>query len=186
MDETLLAERCKQGDPQGLREFLERFQGPVFGVCLRWLGHRQDAEDVAQETLVRAVRHLKTWDATRPLLPWVLAIAVNRCRTFAGKRNRRGGVSLEQVEIPPAPRERMSTADLGEELAIALGELRDEYRTCFVLFYQQEQSCQEIADIMNCPEGTIKTWLHRARKELAESLKRRGVVTEDGYELHGF
>jgi RNA polymerase sigma-70 factor (ECF subfamily) len=80
----------------------------------------------------------------------------------------------------------MSTADLGEELQIALSELRDEYRTCFVLFYQQNQSCQEIAEIMNCPEGTIKTWLHRARKELAESLKRRGVVTEDGYELHGF
>jgi RNA polymerase sigma-70 factor (ECF subfamily) len=186
VDETLLAERCKQGEAEGLREFLERFQGPVFGVCLRWLGHREDAEDVTQETLVRAVRHLGTWDATRPLLPWVLAIAVNRCRTFAGKRKRRGGLSLEHVETLPAPSRRLSTADLGEELQIVLSELRDEYRTCFVLFYQQEQSCQQIAEIMNCPEGTIKTWLHRARKELAESLKRRGVVTEDGYELHEF
>ena len=58
-------------------------------------------------------------------------------------------------------------------------------RTCFVLFYQQDQSCLQIAEMLDCPEGTVKTWLHRARKELAETLKRRGVVTEDGYELHG-
>lgn len=180
-----MAERCSQGEAAALREFLERFQGPVFGVCLRWLGHREDAEDVTQETLVRAVRHLSNWDATRPLMPWVLAIAINRCRTLAAKRNRRG-VELEHAEALAAAPVRMSTADLGEELQLALAELRDEYRTCFVLFYQEDQSCQQIAEILNCPEGTVKTWLHRARKELAESLKRRGVVTEDGYELHGF
>ena len=185
VDDVRLVERCRQGDSAGVREFLERFQGPVFGVCLRWLGHRQDAEDVTQETLVRAVRHLSHWDATRPLMPWVLTIAVNRCRTLAGKRNRRG-VGLEHGETMAAPHQRLSTTDLGEELQLALAELRDEYRTCFVLFYQQEQSCQQIAEILNCPEGTVKTWLHRARKELAETLKRRGVVTEDGYELHGF
>ena len=83
------------------------------------------------------------------------------------------------------PAQRMSVADLGEELQLALNALREDYRTCFVLFHQEEQSCQEIAELLGCPEGTIKTWLHRARKELAETLKRRGVVTEKGYELHG-
>lgn len=71
-----------------------------------------------------------------------------------------------------APRQRMSVADLGEELQIALNELREEYRTCFVLFHQEEQSCQKIAEFARLPEGTVKTWLHRARKELAETLRR--------------
>jgi RNA polymerase sigma-70 factor (ECF subfamily) len=84
-----------------------------------------------------------------------------------------------------APRQRISVTDLGEELQIALNGLREEYRTCFVLFHQEEQSCQQIAELLDCPEGTVKTWLHRARKELAETLRRRGVVTERGYELHG-
>lgn len=184
MDDAQLAERCKCGDEQALREFLAQLQGPVFGLCLRLLGQREDAEDVTQETLARAVRHLSHWDTSRPLKPWVLAIAVNRCRTWASKRKKIAS-PLENVDTFAAPPRRMSTADLGEELNRALSELRDEYRTCFVLFYQQEQSCQEIAALLDCPEGTIKTWLHRARKELAETLKRRGVVTEDGYELHG-
>lgn len=183
MDEARLVERCLGGEPAGVREFLELLQGPVFGLCLRLLGQREDAEDVTQETLARAVRHLSRWDASRSLKPWVLAIAANRCRTWAGKR-RPNSVSMEAPETVAAPRQRTSVADLGEELQRALNELRDEYRTCFVLFHQEELSCHEIAEMLNCPEGTVKTWLHRARKELAETLKRRGVVTGDGYELH--
>lgn len=185
MDEARLVERCLRGDAASVREFLERFQGPVFGLCLRLLSQREDAEDVAQETLVRAVRHLARWDASRSLKPWVLAIAANRCRTLAGKR-RHNSISTETSETLISPRQRLSVADLSEELQLALNELRDEYRTCFVLFHQEEWSCQQIGDLLHCPEGTVKTWLHRARKALAESLKRRGVVTGEGYELHRF
>lgn len=184
MDDARLVECCLRGDSAGLREFVARFQGLIFGFCLRMLGQREDAEDVTQETLVRAVRHLAHWDATRALQPWVLAIAVNRCRTLAAKR-KKSAITMKDAEAAAAPSRRMSVADLGEELGIALSELREDYRTCFVLFYEQEQSCQQIAELMNCPEGTVKTWLHRARKELAETLRRRGVVTERGYELHG-
>lgn len=184
MDDARLVDCCLRGDSAGLREFVGRFQGMIFGFCLRMLGQREDAEDVTQETLVRAVRHLAHWDSSRALQPWVLAIAVNRCRTLAAKR-KKTAVSLEDAEAVPAPPRRMSAVDLGEELRIALSELRDDYRTCFILFYEQEQSCQQIAELLNCPEGTVKTWLHRARKELAATLRRRGAVTEDGHELHG-
>ncbi len=184
MDEARLAERCKQGDAAGVREFLEHFQRPVFSVCLRWLGHRQDAEDVTQETLLRAVRHLTNWDSSRPLTPWVMAIALNRCRTCAAKRNRRGP-SLDGADRLSAADVAPTAGDLNEELQRALLQLREDYRTCFVMFYQDERSCLEIAQVLNCPEGTVKTWLHRARKELAEILRRRGVVTEEGYELRG-
>jgi RNA polymerase sigma-70 factor (ECF subfamily) len=184
VDDARLVTQCLHGDSAALREFLEHFQGPVFGLCLRLLGQREDAEEVTQETLVRAVRHLSHWDATRPLKPWVQAIAVNRCRTWTAKRKRQPAL-MEIADAIAAPRERLSVADLNEELQLALGELREEYRICFVLFHQEEQSCQQIAEVLDCPEGTIKTWLHRARKELGETLRRRGVVTEKGYELHG-
>lgn len=182
MDERALVERCLAGDQDGLRAFVEHFQGLVFAICLRQLGQRQDAEDVAQETLVRAIRHLHHWDGVRPLKPWVLTIAVNRCRTHQSKRKART-YTVESVVEPVAQVVRLGGFDLAEELQRALSQLRENYRTCFLLFHQQELGIQEVAEIMECPEGTIKTWLHRARRELADLLRERGVVTEEGYEL---
>ncbi len=183
MDDRELAERCLSGDQSAIRQFVERFQGLVFSVCLRQLRHREDAEDVAQQTLVRAVRHLRNWDQQRPLNPWVLTIAVNRCRTYQSLRSNQTR-SFDPAIDTAAPDSRLGTVDLAEELQLALGKIRDDYRTCFILFHQQEMSVTEVARIMKCPEGTVKTWLHRARRELAELLIERGAVTKDGYELH--
>ena len=182
MDDRDLAERCLAGDQSAIRAFVEQFQGLVFSVCLRQLRQREDAEDVAQQTLVRAVKHLRHWDPQRPLKPWVLAIAVNRCRTHVSRRMLQTRTFNEVFDAPAADN-RFGRLDLAEELQLALNRLRDDYRTCFILFHQQELSITEVAEIMDCPAGTIKTWLHRARRELAELLTERGVVTKDGYEL---
>lgn len=179
----MLAERCLSGDQTATRQFVERFQGMVFAVCLKQLGHREDAEDVAQQTLVRAVRHLRHWDPQRPLSPWVLTIAINRCRTHASQKRLRAQ-SFDLEHDAPTRDSQRQMLDLSEELQMALNRIREEYRTCFVLFHQQELSISEVAEIMDCPEGTVKTWLHRARRELAQHLIERGVVTKDGYELH--
>lgn len=183
MDEGELAERCLSGDQTAIRTFVERFQGVIFSTCLRRLRYREDAEDVTQQTLVRAIRHLRHWDSQRPLTPWLLAIAVNRCHTHQSRRNHQTRTYDPTVDAP-AREGRLGTLDLAEELELALGKIRDEYRTCFLLFHRQELSITEVAQQMDCPEGTIKTWLHRARRELAELLIERGVVTRDGYELH--
>ena len=182
MDDRGLVQRCLAGDRDGLLEFIEQFQGLVFAICVRQLRHHQDAEDVAQETLVRAVRYLHRWDGERPLKPWVLAIAVNRCRTHQAKFKTRTR-TVESVVEPAAPAARLSGFDLAEELQLALSQLRENYRTCFLLFHQQDLGIHEVARLMEVPEGTIKTWLHRSRRELAELLRARGIVTEDGHEL---
>ena len=183
MDDRELAERCLSGDQTAIRAFVEHFQGLVFAICLRRLRNREDAEDVAQQTMVRAIRHLRHWDKKRPLKPWLLMIAVNRCRTRLSQRNHQTR-TFDPVIDSPAGQIRLGAQDLAEELELALAKVRDEYRSCFLLFHQQELSITRIAEIMKCPEGTIKTWLHRARRELAEHLIERGVVTKDGYELH--
>jgi RNA polymerase sigma-70 factor, ECF subfamily len=183
VDDRELAERCLSGDQAAIREFVDHFQGLVFAICLRRLRNREDAEDVTQQTMIRAIRHLRHWDAKRPLKPWLLMIAVNRCRTRLSQRNRPSR-SLDPMVDSPAGQIRLGTLDLAEELQLALSKVREEYRSCFLLFHQQELSITCIAEIMKCPEGTIKTWLHRARRELAELLIDRDVVTKDGYELH--
>lgn len=77
----------------------------------------------------------------------------------------------EQVAAP-----RPGTSELSEELNLALDQLRPDYRRCFELFYGRELSIAEISERLGVPQGTVKTWLHRSRKELAEHLQRRGVL----------
>src|SRR5438132_14091434 len=76
-----LVQRSLAGDQIAMLALVDRYQGQVFGLCHRMLGQRQDAEDMAQETFVRALRSLSQWDQEREFLPWLLAIAGNRCRT---------------------------------------------------------------------------------------------------------
>ncbi len=180
-DDGALVQRCLAGDGSAAQAFVERFRGLIFGLCWRMLRHREDAEDVAQETFVRAFRHLHQWETSRPLRPWLTAIAANRCRT---RLSRRQGHALSAGDWREATVESDTRIDLAEELQRGIERLRADHRLCFVMFYQQELSIQEIAGVLECPEGTVKTWLYRARKQLAEQLLERGVVDQDGYELH--
>ncbi len=177
MDDPALAAAIQAGDPQAARLLIEQYQGIVFGLCYRMMNQRQDAEDVAQETFVRAIRAMARFDPARPIRPWLLEIAANRCRTALARRSRRPAtVSAEPAYDVPDPRAgRADPDDLAGELERALNVLRDEYRLVFVLFHEQNLSYDEIARAVSRPVGTVKTWLHRARAELADYLSRRGV-----------
>ncbi len=176
-DDAVLVQRCLLGDAAAIRALVERFQSDVFGLCVRLLSHRHDAEDVAQEVFLRVFRSLRRWDAERPLKPWIMGITVNRCRTWLSQRGRRPELVdylQDTAASPPAD----DSAELLHEIREALDELRPDYRTVFVLFHEQGQPYEEIAATLDRPVGTIKTWLHRARLEVLERLRRRGMVAE--------
>ena len=175
MDDRELVEALRSGDPQAPRLLIERFQGVVFGLCLRMMGHRHDAEDVMQETFLRALRAIAGFDGDRPLRPWLLGIAANRCRTALGRRARRPGPAEAVEECVDHRGGLADPDDLAGELARSLQQLRPEYRMVFALYHEQGLPYDEIGRTLGRPIGTIKTWLHRARAELAEDLSRRGV-----------
>ncbi len=172
-----LVQQCLTGDQAAMLALVERFRGQVFGLCYRMLGQRQDAEDAAQETFVRVLKNLHRWDPTRDFEPWLLAIAGNRCRTALSSRKRRpaGSDSLIEQVADDTP-DLASAQHLAEEVHLALVSVRNEYRQAFVLFHEHELSYAEIAQSMSVPLGTVKTWVHRARRELIDLLRRRGAV----------
>jgi RNA polymerase sigma-70 factor (ECF subfamily) len=179
MDEfCVLVDRCLAGNQQAIMELVDRHQGPVFGLCLRMLRHRQDAEDMAQETFVRAMRSLIQWDRHREFLPWLLAIAANRCRTLLSRRMRRPATTGLVESLPDTSAAEEPARRLAEELNLALATVREEYRRSFLLFHQAKLSYAEISAAMNRPVGTIKTWVHRARRELIEEMTQRGALAE--------
>jgi RNA polymerase sigma-70 factor (ECF subfamily) len=179
VEDALLVRRCLRGEPTAVQELIERFQSMVFGLCVRLLQHRQDAEDVAQEVFLRIFRSLKRWDSARPLKPWIMGITVNRCRTWLGQRARRPELIEYLQDTAPAPPSD-DAAELAAEIKLAVGALRLEYQSVFVMFHEQSQPYEDIAQALGKPVGTIKTWLHRARLEVLERLRRRGMVSEVG------
>lgn len=167
-----------------MAQFVERFQGPVFGICWRMLRHRHDAEDAAQEALVRALRHLQRWDRARPFEPWLLAIAANRCRTRLSKRR----LPILPMEVSADVCEdsgwKTESADqLREELNYVLEDVRPNWAKAFRLFHDCEMSYVEIAEVLAIPVGTAKTWVHRARREIVAHMIRREVIFEDRHAL---
>ncbi len=178
-----LVRQCLANDQSAMRELVERFAGQVFGLCYRMLGDRHDAEDVSQESFCRALRSLRNWDSRREFTPWLLAIAGNRCRTWLAARSKRlqPARSLDGLAVWRPLRPELE--GLSDELQRALAPMRSDYRRAFLLFHQDELSYQEIAAALDCPLGTVKTWVHRARRELAERLIENGVVEANVLDL---
>jgi RNA polymerase sigma-70 factor (ECF subfamily) len=181
-EEAGLVRRCLRGDAAAITAVVERFQSGVYGLCLRLLQDRHDAEDVSQEVFLRVFRSLRRWDPTRPLKPWIMGITVNRCRTWLAQRKRQPELlSYLQDTAPGRPAD--DSTELAGEIQTAVAGLRWEYRTVFVLFHEQGQPYEDIAQVMDKPVGTIKTWLHRARLEVLDQLRHRGMIDEVRHEL---
>ncbi|MFO0877075.1 MAG: RNA polymerase sigma factor [Gemmataceae bacterium] len=177
-DDAAVVRRCLAGDADAIRLLVARFQTEVFGLCFRLLHHRQDAEDVCQEVFLRVFRSLAGWDPSRPLKPWIMGIAVNRCRTWMGQRARHPEtVTFLQDILPDSPQD--DSCELLAEIQAALDLLREDYRTVFLLFHEQGQPYEFIAQALERPVGTIKTWLHRARLEILARLRERGMVPDE-------
>ena len=172
-----LVRHCLLGQESAMRTLVERFQSDVYGLCMRMLRHNHDAEDVVQEVFLRVFRSLKSWDPGRPLRPWVMTIAVNRCRTSLSRRVRVPDPIEHLNDLPGRPAD-TPDAELTDALQGAIDELRDEYRVAFILFHEQGRSYEEIAEVVQRPVGTIKTWLHRARAQLLSTLQHQGHALE--------
>ena len=171
-----LISQCLKGQQPAFVELFSRYRGMVYGLCLRMLRHREDAEDATQETFLRVAKNLHRWDNSKRFEPWRLTIAGNRCRTrLARLANKPNSVTLEHCPEDPSHLD-VSAALLSEEVRQALESVRPEFRDAFTMFYERELSYAEIAGEMNVPLGTVKTWVHRARRDLIRILQERGAL----------
>ncbi|MCA9218624.1 MAG: RNA polymerase sigma factor [Planctomycetales bacterium] len=174
-----LVNLCMRKDDAATKQLMIRFRDRVFAICYRMLGQQQDAEDVVQETFLRAVRSLSSWDQQREFEPWLFQIAANRCKTMLSRRQRRP-IPLPYCDESAPDDSQMLAADretLAEEVRRVLDAMRPEQREAFCLFHESELSYAEIAERLDCPLGTVKTWVHRARAELIRQLQTREVLS---------
>jgi RNA polymerase sigma-70 factor (ECF subfamily) len=182
--EARLVAQALTGAQPAFEQIVGRYQRPVINFIARVTGDRAGAEDLAQETFVKAFRSLATFDTTRRFSSWLFRIAHNTA-VDALRRPRPQTVPLDRradadgpIGDPRAPArpDPVEQRDLGRALEAALDRIRPEYRAAIVLRYQESLAYEEIAAVMNVPPATARTYVHRARKELA------GLLTAAGWE----
>ena len=163
--------RARRGDAEAYGDLVARHQTSVFNVCYRILHNRADAEDLAQETFIRALDRLHTFDLEREFSPWIRRVAANLCLNHIESHKSTAPLDEERDEDKTqSPGEQVEVKERSEQIRSALASLPPHYRLVVELRHYQELSYDEIASELNIPLSDVKSHLFRARKLLAEKL----------------
>ena len=182
-----LAKDALGGSEAAYRELVTRYATPAVNFIHRFTRDRALAEDLAQEGFLRVYQRLKTYDAERKFSSWFFQVLRNITIDYL-RVNRLPTSSLDELEEEghraavidresASPEQAAEQSELAVVMSAALAKIRPEYREVVVLRYQEGLTQPEIAEILGMPSGTVKTYLHRARKELAEILSESGWNT---------
>ncbi len=174
-EEPSLVTRAKQGDLEAFETLYEIHKTAVYRTALAITGDRLTAEEILQETFLRVFKHIDTAREGVSLSPWLYRIAVNLAYDWVGQHHRRQVTLDDIIEqiISPSVASPDQTVEKQELLGLiheAIDKLEFKQRVTLVLFYLQDFSLTEIAEIMDCPVGTVKSRLHYARENLRREL----------------
>jgi len=186
LDESTLIQRAKNGEMAAWEPLVLAHQQPVFRYAYLLLGDPDDAEDITQETFLRAWRYLARFDSTRPLRPWLLSITSN----LASNRRRSAGRYLSALmrafrnEPPPATLEEKSTQRMqADRLREAVQTLNTADQQIVYLRYFLDLSVAETAEALNIAQGTVKSRMSRALDKLRNIIRDDFPALFEGQEL---
>ncbi len=177
-----LVSRAQRGDRAALGDLIAQTQDRVYNLAYRILGNPQEAEDLTQEVYVRVWRALPRFRGESKFTTWLHTVATNACLNRKRALRRRLDAqldaegALDDIATPEeGPAQETMHRDEHARLWELVERLPDKYRLVLTLFYQQQLSYQEIAQVLALPLGTVKAHLNRARNALAASLKKVGI-----------
>jgi RNA polymerase sigma-70 factor (ECF subfamily) len=178
-DEQACVNRARRNDGDAFAMLVDHYMPRIYAHLYRMLGNREDAEDVAQETFVRAYAHLDRYDPARPFRNWIYTIASNLARNHLRKRSAAGqGVPLDEAraEAGTTPDYAAATREQSDRINAALDRLTPNAAVLVQLHYREGFTIGEAADILGMTENAAKVALHRARKQL------RNLLVEDDHD----
>ncbi len=188
--ETEMARELIAGAPDAFDRFVEHFRSKIFQYSWLMCGDREDAEEVAQETLLKVFENFAHIREPERVRPWVFRIAKNACLMkrrksmfapaeelsldeFMPVKEDGGQVRIEIADWSALPDDLVLRAELRDTLAAAIAELPGDYRSVILLRDLEELSTQETAEILDVSEDVVKTRLHRARLAMRQKLDER-------------
>ncbi|MBA3467473.1 MAG: sigma-70 family RNA polymerase sigma factor [Gemmatimonadaceae bacterium] len=178
---------AQQGREDAYRELISRYERPVFSLVFRMVRDRETAEDLAQETFIKVLNNIDRYRPEFKFSSWLFKIANNITIDHLRRRQldtismegapdavtaeSARATSIAVASSAPSALEQLESRELGGAIEKAIAKLRPEYRACIILRHVEDYSYDEIAEIVKLPLGTVKTYIHRARQELRESLE---------------
>jgi RNA polymerase sigma-70 factor (ECF subfamily) len=175
-----------EGKESAYRELIRRYERPVFSLVLRMVRDRQLAEDLSQETFIKALNAIASYRPEYKFSSWIFKIANNAAIDHLRRRELNtlsidgspNATSAEDIEATAlqvgdkseTPLAELEARELGTAIERAIGQLRPEYRSCIMLRHVEGLAYEEIAQLLDLPLGTVKTYIHRARHELRDML----------------
>jgi len=184
-DEAILVAQSREGDQRAFGELVRRYEGKIFRLAQHVTQNREDAEDVLQETFLKAYEHLDQFQGNSKFYTWIVRIAVNQALMKLRRRKTDKSVSLDETidtgedtivrEIAAwgeDPEQRFSREELADILNTAIQSLEPPYRSVFVLRDMDELSTEETAEVLGLSIPAVKSRLLRARLQLREKLTR--------------
>ncbi len=177
---------AREGREAAYRELIRRYERPVFSLVLRMVRDRQLAEDLAQETFIKALNAIATYKPEYKFSSWIFKIANNAAIDHLRRRDldtlsldgSPNATTADEIEATAlqvgdraqGPLAELESRELGSAIEEAIGLLRPEYRSCILLRHVEGMAYEEIAQLLDLPLGTVKTYIHRARNELRGHL----------------
>jgi RNA polymerase sigma-70 factor, ECF subfamily len=185
IDESVLLEQAREGNTRAFSELVRRYEGKIFRLAQHITQNREDAEDVLQETFMKAYEHLDQFKGDSKFYTWIVRIAVNQALMKLRRRKTDKSVSLdEQIDTGEDtvvreiaawgenPEQQFSREELGEVLDTAIQSLDPPYRSVFLLRDVEDLSTEETAEALGLSVPAVKSRLLRARLQLREKLTR--------------
>jgi RNA polymerase sigma-70 factor (ECF subfamily) len=189
-EEMVLVNSARRGDLKAYDELVKRYQERIYATIYHMTSNHEDANDLAQESFVKAHQALKSFKGGSSFYTWLYRIAVNKTINFLKQRKNRQHMSLNDLDFnaehdpdlvalvsDKTPRRDIGLAELQEKLNAALLKLSESHRMAVVLHDVQGLSHEEIAKIMHCNIGTVRSRLFYARQQLQALLADYVKVT---------
>src|SRR6516165_370174 len=183
VDEQLLVKQAREGDLTAYDELVRRYQERIYATVYHMTSNHEDANDLAQEAFIKGFQALKSFKGGSSFYTWVYRIAVNKTINFLKQRKNRGQMSLDDLDFnaehdpelvalvsDKTPRRDAGLAELQEKLNSAMQKLSEPHRLVVTLHDVQGLSHEEIAKIMECNIGTVRSRLFYARQQLQAYL----------------
>ena len=173
--DAALVNDCKRGDRRAMAKLVGQYERPVFNAAYRILGNTDDAADVTQTVFLKAFEHIADFNAKHKFFSWIYRIAVNESINQIKKRRHQEPLADSQASPWRGPAEDLDSELLCNRVQAALMELNEEYRAVVVLKHFSGCSYQQISEILQLPEKTVKSRLYTARQSMKKTLMRDGA-----------
>jgi RNA polymerase sigma-70 factor (ECF subfamily) len=179
-EERRIIQKILKGDSKSFEFILEKYKKLVFHIAFRMINNVEDAEDIAQEVFLKVHKNLSNFRFESKFSTWIAKITHNSCINYLQKKkvqliddlNEPEGINIHQ-NSDDSPYHSTESLDTSKRIQDEISKLPPRYRTILILYHSEGMSYQDIGEVMQLPEGTVKSYLFRARRYLKKAIMKK-------------